>query len=273
MPPYKIMTQSRRVTRIVHFQRLGMATAFTLVELLIVLVVIGILAALLLPTLTRAKGHANRTVCVSNLRQLCAALRMYADDSNDKSPWVGPGTNRILSFCYKELLQDYVAGGGPDQSRQKLFACPSDTFYYDLRPEIGQGYVSRPRHEQAIAYFSSYSFNGGNQFATIFTNTPPPGIGGRTLASIRHPVRTALVVEGPALFPYSWHEPKQPLPVGNALPVFNNAKNVIGFVDGHASFIKIFWNTNMTPYPGGYLISMASDYDPPSGYEYQWSGD
>ena len=83
----------------------------------------------------------------------------------------------------------------------------------------------------------------------------------------------ALVLEAPAQFPYSWHDPKRPLPVGNDLPVFKDAKNLVGFVDGHVSYIKIFWNTNLIPYPGGLLISMASDYDPPAGYEYQWSGD
>lgn len=249
------------------------ATAFTLVELLVILVVIAILAALLFPALTRAKRDANRAVCISNLKQIGAALRLYADDSSDKSPWVGGGTKRILSVCYKELIQDYVASKGADQSRQKLFACPSDTFYYDLRPGIGQGYVPKPRHEQAVAYFSSYAFNGGNQFADLFTNTPPPGIGGRTLGSIRHPVRTALVLEAPAQFPYSWHSPKHPLPLGSALPVFQDARNILGFVDGHVSYIKIFWKTNMIPYPGGFLIFMASDYDPPAGYEYQWSGD
>lgn len=244
--------------------------------MLVILAVIVILAALVLPTLTKAKGQANRAVCLNNLKQINSALRMYADDSGDKSPWVGPGTNRILAFCYKELIEDYVAAKGADQSRQKLFACPSDTFYYDLRPESGEGYVPRPRHDQAMAYFSSYSFNGWNQFANLFTNAPfgaLPGVAGRTLASIRHPTRTALVLEAPGLFPYSWHKPKRPLPVGHELPVFNNAKSLIGFVDGHVGYISIYWNTNMVPSADGYLISLASDYDPPAGYEYQWSAD
>ena len=49
-----------------------------------------------------------------------------------------------------------------------------------------------------------------------------------------------------------------------------NAKNVVSFVDGHASYIKIYWNS--TPYPGG-TISLAAQYDPPVSYEYQWSAD
>src|SRR5262245_11173773 len=117
------------------------SNAFSLLELMVVVAVIAIVAALLFPALTRTKRNANRALCLNNLKQLSAALRMYADDSSDKSPWLGSDTNRILSFCYKELIQDYVAANGADQSRQKLFACPSDTFCYDLRPEIGKGYV------------------------------------------------------------------------------------------------------------------------------------
>lgn len=86
-PHETVMTKSTSAT----------TTAFTLVELLIVLAVIAIVAAALFPTLTRAKRDANRTACMGNLKQIDAALRMYADDSSDKSLWLGPVTNRILS--------------------------------------------------------------------------------------------------------------------------------------------------------------------------------
>jgi len=56
--------------------------AFTLIELLVVLAVIGILAAMLLPTLARGKASAWRADCASNLRQLGLATQMYWDDNN-----------------------------------------------------------------------------------------------------------------------------------------------------------------------------------------------
>ncbi len=259
------------------------AKAFTLIELLVVIAIVAVLAALLLPVLSRAKEAARRTACAGNLKQLSAALRMYADDSRDKSPWTGAAnayandTNLPLSYCYKEMIQTYVGGKGTNQLGQKLFACPADTFCYDMRLEIGRGYVPRPRHDQPETDFSSYVFNGLNQYTNTSTNGdfgPFRGIGGRTLASIRKPAMTALILEGPGIFPYSWHQPKTPLPVGHDLAVFNNAKDIFGFVDGHVSYLKVFWNTNLIPDPdGGYIFSMACQYDPPSGFEYQWSGD
>jgi len=56
---------------------------FTLIELLVVVAIIGILAAMLLPALARAKEEGRRAACASNLHQVDLALKMYADDYND----------------------------------------------------------------------------------------------------------------------------------------------------------------------------------------------
>jgi prepilin-type processing-associated H-X9-DG protein len=82
---------------------------------------------------------------------------------------------------------------------------------------------------------------------------------------VRHPGRTILLAEVPALFPYSWHDPSSH---GAADPMYgvmyNDSKNVVSFVDGHVSCIKIYCN------PGQ---GMACFYNPPAGYDYQWSPD
>src|SRR5512138_2108825 len=62
------------------------AAGFTLIELLVVIAIIAILAAMLLPSLSRAKETARRISCTNNLKQLSAAAKMYADDNKEAFP-------------------------------------------------------------------------------------------------------------------------------------------------------------------------------------------
>ena len=59
--------------------------AFTLIELLVVIAIIAILAAILFPVFARARAKALQTACVSNLKQIALAIRMYASDYDDRT--------------------------------------------------------------------------------------------------------------------------------------------------------------------------------------------
>jgi len=70
--------------------------AFTLVELLVVIAIIAMLAAMLLPALAGAKAKARSAVCLSNLRQVGLAMRLYATENNGNIPF-GPKAGAFTS--------------------------------------------------------------------------------------------------------------------------------------------------------------------------------
>ena len=234
--------------------------AFTLLELLLVIAIIGLLAALLLPVLNKANAGAKRASCLNNLRQINLAVRQYADDQNSLLPMItNSGPPKVWSD-YALFVRSYLGLKGSPSPNDVVFACPADTF------ECGyhQDYSPEGAHLQAKFRFNSYAFNAANS-ATMYSQLTgpitPPGIAGRKIGSVKEPVKTVLVAESPALVPFSWHQPVK--------EIANNARDMVGFVDGHASYIKMYWDaTNFS-----FAHVEAWNYDPPQGYDYRWSGD
>jgi prepilin-type N-terminal cleavage/methylation domain-containing protein/prepilin-type processing-associated H-X9-DG protein len=99
------------------------SSGFTLIELLVVVAIIGILAGLLLPVITRTKESGRSAACLNNLHQIGMALQIYVQDNQNHLPVMqDKGTNNAPTVypSLDRVLLSYAGGAS------NIFHCPSD---------------------------------------------------------------------------------------------------------------------------------------------------
>lgn len=212
---------------------------FTLVELLIVIAIIAVLAAMLLPALIRARDYAKTTTCINNMKQLGLACCMYADSSDGVMP-CNYNISAIYGYNFYHQLERsgyFDLGIHYDKSSwqaayyfsNKAILCPSNATFWSRQKDIERETYFQP------TYFINDTFAGG-----IVGKTYPAHWSRNAryekISNIPNPSRWLLLAERPSVGVLYFRDSNV---TSSMAPGFiHHLNGNFIFIDGHAGKIN-----------------------------------
>jgi prepilin-type N-terminal cleavage/methylation domain-containing protein len=229
---------------------------FTLIELLVVIAIIAILAAMLLPALSRAKVRAQAIQCLNNHRQLGIAWIMYAGDNKDMCCLNAEGAAGSTAPNWVLGWEDFTANNtqntnvdmikqgllGPFTQSLAIYKCPSDIYTC----AEGTGQYPRLRSNSMNAFIAGGAYGAGATYENAYHYY-------NRLSDINSPTTSDLWVftdEHPDSINDGWLivEPTTTIKWGRDLPgSYHNKANSFTFADGHSELHKWLEATTSPP--------------------------
>jgi prepilin-type N-terminal cleavage/methylation domain-containing protein/prepilin-type processing-associated H-X9-DG protein len=193
---------------------------FTLIELLVVCAIIAILAAMLLPTLGSAKDSAKSAQCLSQMRQIGVATRLYADENGDQFPRSQHSAFANRQLVWERAIAPQLGGRGTDGASltnlmNRIYHCPADR-------------LPAPRLSYGLnVYFELEAADG---FAPC-----------HRMSQVRKPSATIAFTEVAAaidhVMPYEWIAPADA--ADDVAATRHRWKSNFTFVDGHVQLLPL----------------------------------